>query len=293
MCLLWTVSTIGFLLTVLKSKNVFLFSLISGVKNGSVRWPVLSAVLALSWFFPSPATCPTDSAERLPLSLAPLIWDSWDWLEHFLLIIPCIWHYNYSKPLLVLVYIVLLTFSVSYLIILNSVNYCKFSHQFVIYKSLNQNFLLWQCSLRYCTKSLFFYFAATEFVGPRYRVLTSATCSSMFAVGQVTLGGVAWLVEPWRYMIMILHIPCFLIVSYYWLLDESVRWQLSKEKYDEAKTTLENVSRINKKKISEKSMHALMNPPRQPDMSVRTLSFTKNTYFVNISTNFIKHWNLF
>lgn len=137
--------------------------------------------------------------------------------------------------------------------------------------------------------SFFFYFAATEFVGPRYRVLTSATCSSMFAVGQVTLGGVAWLVEPWRYMIMILHIPCFLIVSYYWLLDESVRWQLSKEKYDEAKTTLENVSRINKKKISEKSMHALMNPPRQPDMSVRTLSFTKNTYFVNISTNFIKH----
>ncbi|CAB3221790.1 unnamed protein product [Arctia plantaginis] len=113
------------------------------------------------------------------------------------------------------------------------------------------------------------YIFATEFVGPRYRVLTSATCSSMFAVGQVTLGGVAWLVEPWRYMIMILHIPCFLIVAYYWLLDESVRWQLSKEKYDEAKTTLQNVARVNRKQISEKSMHALMNPQRQPDMSNR------------------------
>ncbi|XP_075975382.1 organic cation transporter protein-like [Anticarsia gemmatalis] len=108
------------------------------------------------------------------------------------------------------------------------------------------------------------YIFATEFVGPKYRVLTSATCTSMFAVGQVVMASVAWIIQPWRYMIMALHIPPFLIVSYYWILDESVRWLLSKQKYVEAKEVLEKVSRVNKKEISEKSMHALLNPPPPP-----------------------------
>ncbi|PZC76255.1 hypothetical protein B5X24_HaOG204861 [Helicoverpa armigera] len=105
------------------------------------------------------------------------------------------------------------------------------------------------------------YIFATEFVGPKYRVLTSATCSSMFAVGQVILGSVAWLIEPWRYMILALHIPCFLIITYYWVLSESVRWLLSKKKYDKARKVLERVAKRNGTQISEKSMHALMNPP--------------------------------
>ncbi|XP_053604660.1 solute carrier family 22 member 3-like isoform X2 [Plodia interpunctella] len=105
------------------------------------------------------------------------------------------------------------------------------------------------------------YIILTELVGPKYRVVTSATCSSLFAVGQIVLGSVAWLVQPWRYMIMTLHIPCFLIIIYYWVLNESVRWLLSKKKFTEARAVLEKVAKVNKKTISEKSMHALMNPP--------------------------------
>ncbi|XP_059057537.1 organic cation transporter protein-like [Achroia grisella] len=111
------------------------------------------------------------------------------------------------------------------------------------------------------------YIFATELVGPKYRVVTSATCSSMFAVGQVILGLVAWLVQPWRYMIMALHIPCFIIITYYWFLSESVRWLLSKKMYEKARVVLEKVARINKKQISEKSMHSLMNPPPSPPAS--------------------------
>lgn len=108
-----------------------------------------------------------------------------------------------------------------------------------------------------------YFISAAELVGPKYRVITSATSSSMFAVGQMILGGVAWVVQPWRYMIMALHIPCFLIISYYWILSESVRWLLSKKKYEEAKNVLETVARVNKTHISEKSLEALMNPPEQ------------------------------
>lgn len=102
---------------------------------------------------------------------------------------------------------------------------------------------------------------ATELVGPKYRVLASAICSSMFAVGQVILGSVAWLIQPWRYMIMALHIPCFIIIGYYWILPESVRWLLSKKRFQEAKEILEKVARVNRKQISDASLNALCNPP--------------------------------
>lgn len=80
----------------------------------------------------------------------------------------------------------------------------------------------------------------------------------MFAIGQIVLGGVAWLVAPWRYMNMVLAIPCFLIIAYYWILSESVRWLLSKGKYNEAQKVLETVASVNKTQISEKSMEALI-----------------------------------
>ncbi|XP_041980312.1 organic cation transporter protein-like [Aricia agestis] len=105
------------------------------------------------------------------------------------------------------------------------------------------------------------YIIAAELVGPKYRVLASALSSSMFAVGLMTLGGVAWLVQPWRYMIMVLHIPCFLVISYYWILPESVRWLLSKQKYDEATSILQKVATVNGTSISEKSLAALTTPP--------------------------------
>ncbi|XP_041980245.1 solute carrier family 22 member 16-like, partial [Aricia agestis] len=100
----------------------------------------------------------------------------------------------------------------------------------------------------------------TELIGPKYRVLTSSAIISMFSVGQVVMGTVAWLVQPWRHFNMILSIPCFIIIAYYWILSESIRWLLLRQKYEEAKKVLLNVARINKTKISDKSMVALMTP---------------------------------
>ncbi|CAG9787564.1 unnamed protein product [Diatraea saccharalis] len=113
------------------------------------------------------------------------------------------------------------------------------------------------------------YIFAAELVGPKYRVLASATSTSMFALGQVVLGGTAWLIPSWRYLLLALNIPCFLIISYYWILSESVRWLLSKEKFEEAKIVLEKVARVNRKVISEKSMQALLTPaPPPPESSL-------------------------
>ncbi|XP_068617413.1 solute carrier family 22 member 3-like [Battus philenor] len=102
---------------------------------------------------------------------------------------------------------------------------------------------------------------ATELVGPKYRVLMSAILPSVLSLGLIILGGVAWAVNSWRVMILILHVPCFLIVSYYWLLGESVRWLLSKRKVEEARVILEEVAKVNETQISEKSMQSLLYLP--------------------------------
>ncbi|CAH2047637.1 unnamed protein product, partial [Iphiclides podalirius] len=104
------------------------------------------------------------------------------------------------------------------------------------------------------------YIFATELVGPKYRVLAGALCPSMFAVGSMILGCVAWAIESWRHMILALHMPCFLIVFYYWFLGESVRWLISKQKYRKARSALEKVAKTNKTTISQESMTALLRP---------------------------------
>ncbi|XP_052740997.1 solute carrier family 22 member 7-like [Bicyclus anynana] len=102
------------------------------------------------------------------------------------------------------------------------------------------------------------YIFVTELVGPKYRVLISATSSSLLGLGQMTLGGVAWLIPPWRTLLIALHIPCFFILFYFWKLSESLRWLLSKNKHSEAKEILLTIARVNKKNISEKSLNALL-----------------------------------
>ncbi|XP_045769450.1 organic cation transporter protein-like isoform X2 [Maniola jurtina] len=101
---------------------------------------------------------------------------------------------------------------------------------------------------------------ATELVGPKYRVITGVTLTSMFTLGEVLLGGTAWLIPPWRYVIMVTTIPCFFFVVYYWIITESVRWLLSTKKYTEAKKILHTIARVNKTQISEKSLEVILNP---------------------------------
>ncbi|XP_045769462.1 organic cation transporter protein-like [Maniola jurtina] len=103
---------------------------------------------------------------------------------------------------------------------------------------------------------------ASELVGPKYRVITGVTCSAMFALGEALLGSIAWLISPWRYVVMATAVPCVLFVSYYWLITESLRWLLSKKKYAEAKNVLHTIARVNKTQISDKSIEALFNPPQ-------------------------------
>ncbi|CAG5054653.1 unnamed protein product [Parnassius apollo] len=101
------------------------------------------------------------------------------------------------------------------------------------------------------------YILVTELVGPKYRVIAGATMSTMFALGQVILGFIAWGVQPWRTLTQVLYAPQLLVVSYFWILSESVRWLMSKGRYEESEAILKKVAKTNKKELSEKSLQSL------------------------------------
>ncbi|VVC91058.1 unnamed protein product [Leptidea sinapis] len=84
-----------------------------------------------------------------------------------------------------------------------------------------------------------------------------ATISSMFALGQVILGFIAWGVPSWRPLTQVVYAPQLLVISYFWILSESVRWLMTKSKYEEAERILIKVAKTNKKELSRKSLEAL------------------------------------
>ncbi|XP_019868170.1 organic cation transporter protein isoform X1 [Aethina tumida] len=96
-----------------------------------------------------------------------------------------------------------------------------------------------------------------ELVGPKNRVLTGVVSSSCYAVGEVFAAGSAWLLQSWKPIIFTLYSPIFLLLTYIWLVPESVRWLLSKGRIDEAKEILRKVAKTNGKEISENSLDKL------------------------------------
>ncbi|KAJ8921589.1 hypothetical protein NQ315_010494 [Exocentrus adspersus] len=96
-----------------------------------------------------------------------------------------------------------------------------------------------------------------ELVGPKTRVLTGILASSCYAIGEIFAAGSAWLVKSWRPLIYILYSPIFLLLTYNWILPESIRWNLSKGRVDEVKKTLRKVAKVNGRELSENALEKL------------------------------------
>lgn len=62
----------------------------------------------------------------------------------------------------------------------------------------------------------------------------------------------------WRIMLRIFYIPALAMVSYFWVLPESVRWLLSQEREAEATDILKRVAERNKRRLSDTTLDKLI-----------------------------------
>lgn len=95
-------------------------------------------------------------------------------------------------------------------------------------------------------------------VGLDSRVLGGNIISCTFALGQVVVALVAWAVPYWRSLTLIIYAPSILFIFYYFALEESVRWLLSKGRKKEAARIIFKAAEINKKKLSPATIKLLM-----------------------------------
>ncbi|VDL74605.1 unnamed protein product [Nippostrongylus brasiliensis] len=123
-----------------------------------------------------------------------------------------------------------------------------------------------------------------ELVGAKYRRLGAVVAGAFYAFGEVLLAVMALLLRDYRVLHAAIALPSLIFLSYWWLIPESARWLVAKERYEEADAILTKAARINRSYIPEKWWEQLQHTQnskyqsfgvidlvRTPKMRIRTL----------------------
>lgn len=92
---------------------------------------------------------------------------------------------------------------------------------------------------------------AIEFSGQKQRVFSGTLISAIYSSSQVVAGVVAMCFHNFRVFLQVLFVPNFLVLTFIWLVPESVRWLLTKGKVSQARTILMRAAKINGVKLSD------------------------------------------
>ncbi|XP_047988867.1 solute carrier family 22 member 3-like [Leguminivora glycinivorella] len=95
------------------------------------------------------------------------------------------------------------------------------------------------------------YTLALELVSPTRRMTAVSILASCTCLGALVKGLIAWTQPYWRHLILMLYLPMSISITYFWVAPESVRWLMSKKRYEEAKTILLKASKMNGRLLSD------------------------------------------
>ncbi|XP_061126821.1 solute carrier family 22 member 2-like [Syngnathus typhle] len=134
------------------------------------------------------------------------------------------------------------------------------------------------------------YVLITEIVGVESRRTVGILYQMFFSVGLVVLPLLAYYISDWRWLQVVITIPYFLYIFYYWFIPESPRWLLSQNKNSQAVTVTEAMAKENKRTLSKNietladdnaatsSTASLMDLVRTPNMRKHTFILSYNWF---------------
>ncbi|RXG60846.1 Solute carrier family 22 member 4 [Armadillidium vulgare] len=91
------------------------------------------------------------------------------------------------------------------------------------------------------------FISAIEYIGIEWRTFCGVFFCVPFSIGEATLGLMAYYIRNWRMLLIANSVPVIIIFSYYWIMPESVRWLVTKNKRKEAYKILQRAASINNK----------------------------------------------
>ncbi|CAJ0607676.1 unnamed protein product [Cylicocyclus nassatus] len=123
-----------------------------------------------------------------------------------------------------------------------------------------------------------------ELVGAKYRRLGAVVAGAFYAFGEMLLSGMAYFLTDYRILHAAIALPSLIFITYWWLVPESARWLVTKERYEEADVILHKAARMNGSYVPDKWWELLqmsqnskytsfgtIDLVRTPKMRIRTL----------------------
>lgn len=90
------------------------------------------------------------------------------------------------------------------------------------------------------------YVLAIEYMGPSHRSKVSFVSRIAFTVAQILMTPIAYFTKDWQMFQFIIMAPSILTILCLWMVPESSRWLLAKNKKEEAEETMQKAARWNK-----------------------------------------------
>ncbi|XP_050670067.1 carcinine transporter isoform X2 [Leptidea sinapis] len=90
-----------------------------------------------------------------------------------------------------------------------------------------------------------------ELAGPNYRSFVTVMTCIFYTLGLILLSVVTYFLRDWRSLALATSVPFFLYYLYWFILPESPRWLLMKERIEEANKVLQSIARVNGKPFPE------------------------------------------
>ncbi|KAK6732812.1 hypothetical protein RB195_016905 [Necator americanus] len=92
----------------------------------------------------------------------------------------------------------------------------------------------------------------TELIGARHRRIVAVLAALFGAIGELILVGLAYFIRDYRVLHAAIALPWLILISYWWLMPESLRWLVTNERYREADVIMRKAAKVNKSNIPDK-----------------------------------------
>ncbi|XP_066270962.1 organic cation transporter protein-like [Branchiostoma lanceolatum] len=95
----------------------------------------------------------------------------------------------------------------------------------------------------------------TELVSPDKRGFVGMVIWIYWAVGYVIFAGIAYFIRTWMWLQIAITMPYLFFISFWWLIPESPRWLISRNRHEEAAAILLDAAKVAKVTIPDEVFH--------------------------------------
>ncbi|XP_063419083.1 solute carrier family 22 member 3-like [Mytilus trossulus] len=101
------------------------------------------------------------------------------------------------------------------------------------------------------------YVMVMELFLPQYRGTAGAVLECFWGVTVIMMAGIAYLLQDWRNIQLAISVPSALALTYIWLVPETLRWLMIKDKIDQAQKIVKKITKFNNLSFPARTMDEL------------------------------------